>query len=108
MSWWISCVYNAALERYILLTTHPPFGGQHNDHKGYGIFESERPWGPWKTAFYTLDVGSIIPGMTEGISFAIPSKWILDEGKIMWMVFAGRPSDPCYSFNLVKIRLKIR
>jgi hypothetical protein len=35
-------------------------------------------------------------------------KWIFDEGKTMWMVFAGRPSDPYYSFNLVKIELKVR
>ena len=25
----------------------------------------------------------------------------------MWMVFAGRPSDPFYSFNLIKLTLQI-
>jgi hypothetical protein len=107
VSWWVSCVYDAALERYLLLTTHPPFGGQFRDHKGFGIFEAQWPWGPWKTILYTKSVGNIIQGMTEGISFTIPSKWIQEQGKTLWMVFAGRPSDPYYSFNLMKLRLNL-
>jgi len=107
VSWWASCTYNSVLGRYILLTTHPPFGGRHKDHKGFGIFESRRPWGPWKTVVYTRNVGSIIQGMTEGISYSIPSKWIFDEGKIMWMVFSGRPSNPFYSFNMIKLSLQL-
>lgn len=46
-----------------------------------------------------------IQGMTEGIFFVLPSKWISDGGKTMWMVFSGRPSDPFYSFNLIKLQL---
>jgi len=107
VSWWASCTYTRQLARYILLTTHPPFAGRHNDHKGFGMFESQRPWGPWKTVVYTQDVGTIIQGMTEGISYVIPAKWILDEGKTMWMVFSERPSEPFYSFNLIKINLDI-
>jgi hypothetical protein len=107
VSWWISCTYNDALARYILLTTHPPFAGQSDDHKGFGIFEAQWPWGPWKTVLYTRDVGTVIKGMTEGISFVIPSKWIFDEGRTMWMVFAGRPSNPFYSFNMAKLRLDL-
>jgi len=107
VSWWASCTHNEPLGRYILITTHPPFAGQFNDHKGFGIFESQRPWGPWRTIAYTRDIGSIIDGMTEGISFVIPSKWIFDGGKTMWMVFAGRPSNPFYSFNLTKISLQL-
>ncbi len=107
VSWWVSCVYDVALKRYLLLATHPPFGGQFQDHKGFGMFEAERPWGPWKAIIYTRDAGDIIQGMTEGISFTIPSKWIQEEGKTLWMVFAGRPSDPYYSFNLVKLRLDL-
>jgi len=107
VSWWASCTYNGALGRYMLLTTHPPFAGRFNDHKGFGIFESQRPWGPWRAVVYTRNVESIVQGMTEGISFIIPSKWIFDGGKIIWMVFSGRPSDPFYSFNLIKLRLQL-
>jgi CubicO group peptidase (beta-lactamase class C family) len=107
VSWWASCTYNNPLGRYILITTHPPFAGRFNDHKGFGMFESQRPWGPWKTLVYTRDVGNIIDGMTEGISYVLPSKWISDGGKTMWMVFAGRPSNPFYSFNLIKLRLQL-
>jgi hypothetical protein len=45
--------------------------------------------------------------MTEGISFVIPSKWIFDEDRTMWMVFAGHPGNPFYSFNLIKMRLQL-
>jgi CubicO group peptidase (beta-lactamase class C family) len=107
VSWWASCTYNHALRRYMLLTTHPPLAGRFNDHKGLGMFESERPWGPWKTVVYTRNVESIIHDMTEGISFIIPSKWIFDDGRTMWMISSGRPSDPFYSFNLIKLRLQL-
>jgi len=41
------------------------------------------------------------------ISASIPSKWISPDGKTMWLVFAGRPSDPFYSFNLIEIKLDV-
>jgi hypothetical protein len=29
------------------------------------------------------------------------------DGRTMWLVFAGRPSDPMYSFNLIKLNLEV-
>ncbi|MDD4108441.1 MAG: serine hydrolase, partial [Prolixibacteraceae bacterium] len=51
---------------------------------GLGIFESDNPWGPWKTVFYTRewDIG---PGETS----SIPTKWISDDGKTCYLLFSG-------------------
>ncbi|NND34182.1 MAG: hypothetical protein HKN76_16465, partial [Saprospiraceae bacterium] len=51
---------------------------------GLGIFESDNPWGPWHTVYYTRrwDIG---PGETMNI----PSKWISKDGKTAHLVFSG-------------------
>lgn len=99
----VSCTYNKALDRYLLLTTH-----SHGEpKKGFGIFESDRPWGPWSTVYYTDKLNDFVPGLTELISASLPSKWIAPDGRSMWLVFAGRPSDPFYSFNLIKVNLEV-
>ena len=80
--------YNKRLKRYIWCQTiqlspskeynGPRFKG------GMGIFESQHPWGPWKTVFYTRD-WDIGPGETS----SIPSKWISEDGKTAWLLFSG-------------------
>ncbi|MHC4406812.1 MAG: hypothetical protein ACYTG0_44905 [Planctomycetota bacterium] len=87
----------------MLLTTHSNAGIK----KGFGIFESDRPWGPWSTVYYTDNLDGFVPGLTSLINASIPSKWISRDGKTMWLVFAGRPSDPFYSFNLIKANLDV-
>lgn len=99
----VSCTYNKAIGRYILLTMHSSAGIK----KGFGIFESDRPWGPWSTVYYTDNLDSFVPGLARLINLSLPSKWISPDGKSMWMVFSGRPSDPFYSFNLIKLRLQL-
>lgn len=99
----VSCTYNKAIDRYLLLTTHSNAGTK----KGLGIFESDRPWGRWSTVYYTDNLDEFVPGMTSLISASVPSKWISPDGKSMWMVFSGRPSDPFYSFNLRELHLTV-
>jgi len=99
----VSCTYSKALDRYLMLTMHSNEGFK----KGFGIFESDRPWGPWSTVYYTDNLDSFVPGLTKLINLSLPSKWISTDGKSMWMVFSGRPSDPFYSFNLIKLKLQL-
>jgi hypothetical protein len=99
----VSCTYNKAIDRYILLTMHSNEGFK----KGFGIFESERPWGPWSTVYYTNKLEELAPGLTQLINLSLPSKWISLDGRSMWLVFSGRPSDPFYSFNLIKVNLDV-
>jgi CubicO group peptidase (beta-lactamase class C family) len=78
--------YNAALQKFLWCqiiplateTAGPRFAG------GLGIFESDYPWGPWRTVYYTRrwDIG---PGET----MTIPSKWISTDGKTAHLVFSG-------------------
>jgi CubicO group peptidase (beta-lactamase class C family) len=100
----VSCTYDKAIGRYILLTMHSSTGGIKT---GFGIFESKRPWGPWSTIYYTGKLNDFMPGLTRLINVSLPSKWISANGESMWLVFSGRPSDPFYSFNLVRLRLQL-
>ena len=51
---------------------------------GLGIYESDNPWGPWKTVYYTLD-WDIGPGESVGI----PPKWMSEDGKNCYLLFSG-------------------
>jgi len=55
---------------------------------GWGIFDAPDPWGPWTTAFFTLDWGV---GRTHG--YRLPSKWISPEGDELHVVFSGKKHD---------------
>ena len=48
------------------------------------------------------------PGLTELINASLPSKWMSADGRSMWLVISGRPSEPMYCFNLVKMNLDVR
>jgi hypothetical protein len=77
--------YNQGLDRYIWVQTIPlSYGDGPRFQGGIGIFESEHPWGPWKTVYYTRewDVG-------PGESASIPTKWISKDGKTCHLVFSG-------------------
>ena len=88
--------YNPGLGKYIWcqiipLATElqgPRFVG------GLGIFESDHPWGPWKTVYYTRkwDIG---PGET----ISLPSKWISTDGKTAYLLFSG---DDFFSLRQVR------
>lgn len=104
----VSCTYNPAIGRYLLLTMHSHGEGSSRiDNAGFGMFESDRPWGPWGTIYYTDHLESFVPGLRLLINLSLPSKWISPDGRSMWLVFSGRPSDPFYSFNLMKVSLDV-
>ena len=90
-------VYNPGIKRYLLA-----LGFDH--HGGWGIFDAPEPWGPWTTAFYKKDWGL---GDTHG--YRLPSKWISDDGKTMYLVFSGRTyNDIIYdAFCVRKLDLNI-
>jgi hypothetical protein len=78
----LDTAYNRALGRYLLTV-----GYGHG--KGWGLFESPTPWGPWRTAFSTNDWGL---GETHG--YRLPTKWMSADGREMWLVFSGiKPND---------------
>ncbi len=80
--------YNKGLKRYIWCQTiQASFSEKYNGVRfkgGIGIFESENPWGPWKTIYYTRD-WDIGPGETS----SIPTKWMSGDGKACYLLFSG-------------------
>jgi len=80
--------YNKGLKKYLWCqTVQAGFSEDFNGVRfkgGLGIFESENPWGPWKTVFYTRD-WDIGPGETS----SIPPKWMSDDGKTCHLLFSG-------------------
>ena len=80
-----SISYNAALGRYIWWQGHPSTSDQDERYDGgIGIFDAPTPWGPWTTVYYVED-WDVGPGDTA----TFPTKWMSDDGKSMYLVFAG-------------------
>jgi hypothetical protein len=94
-----AAIYHAKIKRY-LLTTH------HGDYVGrFGIFDAPEPWGPWTTVAYYNDWGGL-GDIEGGMPHTFPTKWISDDGRIMWMVFSG--SGIYDSFNLIRAELTFK
>lgn len=74
--------YNARLKRYLWCQIIP--GPDTRFEGGFGIYDAPEPWGPWTTVFFTeqWDVG---PGETS----SIPTKWISDDGRTIYLAFSG-------------------
>lgn len=80
--------YNKGLDRYLWCQIIPvSAGGTSRGPRfqgGLGIFEAPEPWGPWKTAFYTLDWD-----MGPGETGCLPTKWMSEDGKSCHYLFSG-------------------
>lgn len=75
----------------VVETDSLPHGADVRYKGGLGIFESDYPWGPWRTVFYTRDWDTG-PGETS----SIPVKWMSKDGKSAWLLFSG---DDCFSIR---------
>lgn len=90
--------YNKGLKKYLWCQIIPVSSGKELQGPRYkgglGIFESDNPWGPWKTVYYTND-WDIGPGE----SGSIPTKWMSKDGKTAYYLFSG---DDCFSVRKLK------
>lgn len=101
VGWNSSMQYDSALGRYILITEHTA-----TSQGNLGMFESTRPWGPWKTITYQSHwhgTPSATPG-TNAFYWNIPTKWIQSDGKHLALVFSGVTTDD--SWNTVQATLQ--
>ena len=101
ISWGTTCVYDAALKRFLLsVTTHEKEGD-------WGLYESKQPWGPWRTVAYADDLPQWTYAPAEknrpAYSHTFPAKWISADGKGLWCVF-----DRGDCFNLVQCNLRVQ
>lgn len=96
VGWCSSVSYNAGLARYILITEHTA------TYQGnVGLFESTRPWGPWRTIAY-LDLWRGPPSDTSGSQafyWNVPNKWVSRDGRSFTLTCTGVNGDD--SWNIV-------
>ena len=86
--------YNRGLGRYLwvqVLTGDDP-----EERTGLAIYDADQPWGPWTTVYHAPD-WDIAPGETAGF----PTGWISDDGRALFLVFAGEDSFSVRGVTLV-------
>lgn len=79
-----SISYNAGIGRYLLWQQYTLEGTDTRFHGGVGIYEAPEPWGPWSTVYFAekWDIG-------PGDLGCFPTKWMSEDGKTVYLVFAG-------------------
>ena len=103
----IAITYNAALQRYILTTSHLPPGMEATHTAALGVFDAPEPWGPWTTVYYD-DHWSVVDGKDcRTYHHKFPAKWMSVDGREMWLLYSGLDGG-LYAFCLKKARLEVR
>lgn len=99
ISWGTTCVFHPATRRFLLAVT------VHENPGDWGLYESEHPWGPWKTVAYQGDLPdwTYLPAEKARPAYlhTFPSKWMAADGKTLWCVY-----DRGDHFNLVRCTLQ--
>ena len=95
----IAVVYSPSINRYLLTSHHGYFVGR------FGFFDSPNPWGPWTTVGYYNNWQGL-GKFKAGMAHSFPSKWISQDGKIMYMIYSGAGNWD--SFNLMKVKLELK
>lgn len=77
-----SVSFNPGLNRYLWCQTGP--GQDTRFAGGFAICDAPDPWGPWTIAFQT-DAWDVGPGESS----SVPTKWIIADGRTIYLVFSG-------------------
>ncbi len=103
----IAITYNAALDRYMLTTSHLPPGVKATHTAALGVFDAPEPWGPWTTVYYN-DHWSMVGGADcRTYHHKFPTKWMSADGTEMWLLYSGLDCG-LYGFCAKKARLEVR
>jgi CubicO group peptidase (beta-lactamase class C family) len=106
----LDVTYNAPLRRYLMTMRSgrqqrgsftPESDRKKINH--FGIYDAPQPWGPWTTVYFTQQWEGIPMKYTDSLPFPanpfgwgesehIPSKWISDDGRHIYLIFAGEDS----------------
>ena len=92
-----SISYHAGTGRYLWWQQISTTGNVDTRYTGgLGIFEAPEPWGPWSTVYYTekWDTG-------PGDLGCFPTKWMSEDGKTIYLVFAGNDNFSLRKATLV-------
>jgi hypothetical protein len=90
--------FDAGIGRYLWVVVIPVATAGAGRNGSLSIFDAPEPWGPWTTAYHA---GSWDVDTGETASF--PSRWMLDGGRTLHLVFSGEDS-----FSVRRCRLTPR
>ena len=76
--------YNAGLGRYLWWQQRAEHDVDTRFNGGFAIYDAAEPWGPWTTAYFTLEWDC---GPGEMGSF--PTQWMSADGTTCYLVFSG-------------------
>ena len=103
----VTVTYNAPLKKYLMCVTD---GGNTRTKMNSYLLESDALTGEWKLISYLKDFGE------QAYFVNIPSKFISDDGKTMWMMYSGNfwndgeikvnPPGSHYGLVMQKFQLK--
>ncbi len=100
IGWGTTCVYHQATGRYLLSVSI------HDDRGDWGLYESARLWGPWRTVAYGDDLPEWTYSPAEknrpAYLHSFPVPWISPDGKTLWCLF-----DRGDHFNIAQCTLHI-
>ena len=105
-------VYNAGIGRYIMgnysfideeLNPRPIHQMEYPESSisQLTLYEAPEPWGPWKLFYRDDDWGTYGDYQPN-----FPTKWMTDDGHLMYMVSSGSWDD--YNFVVQKVALKLK
>jgi len=84
-----SVSYNPGIGRYLWWQILEEEDVDERDEGGFAIYEAPKPWGPWRTVYFTKNWD-----MGPGECASIPTKWMSRDGKTCYLVFSGQD---CFS-----------
>lgn len=100
IGWGTTCVYHPATKRYLLSVS------VHDDLGDWGLYESERLWGPWRTVAYGDDLPkwTYSPAEKDRPAYlhSFPVPWMSADGRTLWCI-----CDRGDHFNLVRCTLSV-
>jgi hypothetical protein len=101
IGWGTTCVFHPATRRYLLAVSIHERAGD------WGLYESEHPWGPWRTVAYNADLPewTYAPAEKERPTYlhTFPAPWFGEDGRTLWCVF-----DRGDHFNIARCTLSIK
>jgi hypothetical protein len=85
VGWVMSAIYVKALDRYLLLTANTVARAGR-----LGVHESESPWGPWRTVYYSTVANPQRSEPPDGFYFNFLANSFSGDGRRFTLVFTGK------------------
>jgi hypothetical protein len=113
-AWHPSVVYNAPLERYIMVSWGmgcAPDEMWFGKPSYLGFWEAEQPWGPWEQVHEETAWAPLGDQAARAYQPQIIPKWIAEDGRSFWLVWTdfqqidGR--SPNYAFNYQQVEIDV-